>query len=41
VTGTAERIVAAFGVIDQLTRERGPVTSETVPAVRAAWGHRR
>jgi PII-like signaling protein len=36
VIDTAERIVAAFDVIDEFTRERGPVTSETVPAVRAA-----
>jgi PII-like signaling protein len=39
-TGTPERIVAAFDVTDELTGERGPVTSEPVPAVRAAQGHR-
>jgi PII-like signaling protein len=33
---TAKRILAAFDVIDELARERGPVTSETVPAVRAS-----
>lgn len=30
-----ERIATAFSVIDELTREQGLVTSETVPAVRA------
>jgi hypothetical protein len=33
---TAERIVAVFDLVGELTRERGPVTSETVPAARAA-----
>jgi PII-like signaling protein len=36
MTLTAKRIVATFDVIEELTRERGPVSSETVPAVRAA-----
>jgi RNA polymerase sigma-70 factor (ECF subfamily) len=35
VIDTAERIFAAFDIIDELTRERGLVTSETVPAMRA------
>lgn len=39
VIDTAERIFAAFDIIDELTKERGLVTSETVPAVRAALGH--
>jgi PII-like signaling protein len=29
------RIATAFAVIDELTREQGLVTSETVPALRA------
>jgi PII-like signaling protein len=33
VVDTAERIAAAFGVIDELTSERGLVTVEDVPAV--------
>ena len=36
VIDTAKRIVVVFDVIDELTGERGPVTSETVSAVRAA-----
>ena len=36
VIDTPERIPAAFGIIDELTGERGLVTSETVPATRAA-----
>jgi len=36
VLGTAERISAAFDVIDELTGERGLVTSETVAVARAA-----
>jgi len=39
VIGTAERIFAAFDIIDELTKERGLVTSETVPAMRAFSGH--
>jgi PII-like signaling protein len=35
VIDTPERISAAFSIIDELTTERGLVTSETVPAVRA------
>jgi PII-like signaling protein len=35
VLGTAERICAAFDVIDELTGERGLVTSQTVATVRA------
>jgi PII-like signaling protein len=35
VVDTPERIAAAFAVIDELTAERGLVTSETVPAMRA------
>jgi PII-like signaling protein len=35
VIDTPHRIPAAFAVIDELTAERGLVTSETVPAVRA------
>jgi PII-like signaling protein len=46
VIDTPDRIAGAFGVIDELTREGGLVTSEIVPAMRAAtadWrrgGHR-
>ena len=40
VIDTAEHISVAFDVIDELTGERGLVTSETVPAMRAASGHR-
>ena len=39
VIDTAERIFAAFDIIDELTKEHGLVTSETVPAARAALGH--
>ena len=39
VIDTAERIFAAFDIIDELTRERGLVTSETVPAIRASSRH--
>jgi PII-like signaling protein len=39
VIDTAERIFAAFDIIDELTRERGLVTSEVVPAIRSASGH--
>jgi PII-like signaling protein len=35
VIGTAERIFAAFDIIDELTKERGFVTSQTVHAIRA------
>jgi PII-like signaling protein len=35
VIDTPERIAASFAVVDELTRERGLVTSEMVPAVRA------
>jgi PII-like signaling protein len=40
VIDTAERISAAFDVIDELTGKRGLVTSETVAAMRAASGQR-
>lgn len=36
VIDTPERIPEAFGIIDELTAERGLVTSETIPALRAA-----
>ena len=36
VIDTPERIPAAFGIIDELTSERGLVTSETIPATRGA-----
>jgi PII-like signaling protein len=36
VVDTPERIAAAFPVIDELTARQGLVTSETVPAMRAA-----
>ena len=36
---TAERIFAAFDIIDELTKEQGLVTSETLPAMRATSGH--
>jgi len=35
VLGTAERISAAFDVIDELTSERGLITSQTVATMRA------
>ncbi len=38
VIDSAERIAAAFAVIDELTASRGLVTSEVVPAMRAG-GH--
>jgi len=38
VVDTPERIAAAFAVIDELTAGQGLVTSETVPAMRAAAG---
>jgi PII-like signaling protein len=34
VIDAPERIATAFTVIDELTREQGLVTSETVPALR-------
>jgi len=40
VIDTAERIFAAFDIIDEHTKERGLVTSEAVPAMRAFPGHR-
>ena len=40
VIDTPERISAAFSVIDELTSERGLVTSETIPALRASAGDR-
>jgi PII-like signaling protein len=40
VIDTPERISAAFSVIDELTSERGLVTSETIPAMRASAGDR-
>jgi PII-like signaling protein len=40
VIDTPERIAAAFSVIDELTGERGLVTSETIPAMRASAGGR-
>ena len=39
VIDTAGRISAAFDIIDELTSERGLVTSETVLAMRATPGH--
>jgi PII-like signaling protein len=38
VTGTPDRMSAAFSVIDELTAERGLVTSEPVAAIRAVNG---
>jgi PII-like signaling protein len=35
VVDTPGRIAAAFSVIDELTTERGLVTCETIPALRA------
>jgi PII-like signaling protein len=32
---TPDRIAALFGIVDELTRERGLVTSELVPATWA------
>ena len=36
VIDAPNRIAAAFAIVDELTREQGLVTSETVPAMRAA-----
>ncbi len=41
VIDSPERIAAAFLIADELTAERGLVTAETVPAMRAAAGNRR
>ena len=41
VIDTPDRIAAAYTVIDELTSERGLVTSETIPAMRASAGNRR
>ncbi len=41
VIDTPDRIAAAYSVIDELTSERGLVTSETIPAMRASAGNRR
>lgn len=40
VIDTPDRIAAAFSVIDELTSERGLVTSEIVPAMRASADRR-
>jgi PII-like signaling protein len=41
VIDTPERIATAFHIIDELTSEQGLVTSEIIPALRAAAGDRR
>ena len=41
VIDTAERIFPAFDIIDELTKERGFVTSETVPVMRVPSGNHR
>jgi PII-like signaling protein len=41
VIDTPERIATAFPIIDELTSGHGLVTSETIPALRAAAGDRR
>jgi len=38
VIDTPERISAAFDIVDELTSERGLVTSEAIPALRATSG---
>ena len=40
VIDAPEHIATAFAIIDELTSEQGLVTSETVPAIRAAGGAR-
>jgi len=40
VIDTPDRMAAAFSVIDELTSERGLVTSEIVPAMRSSAGRR-
>jgi PII-like signaling protein len=40
VIDAPDRISRAFAIVDELTREHGLVTSETVPAMRAADGGR-
>jgi PII-like signaling protein len=39
VIDAAERIFPPFDIIDELTKERGLVTSQTVPAMRAPSGN--
>jgi PII-like signaling protein len=39
VIDTADRTLAAFGIVDKLTSERGLVTSEIIPAFCAASAH--
>jgi PII-like signaling protein len=41
VIDTPGRITTAFEIIDELTSERGLVTSETIPAMRATTGDRK
>jgi len=41
VIDTPERIPAAFGIIDELTAERGLVTSEAIQVVRVPAAGRR
>jgi PII-like signaling protein len=36
VIDAPERVAAAFAIVDELTAERGLVTAETIPAMRAA-----
>ena len=40
VIDAPDRIATAFAIVDELTREQGLVTSETVPAMRAPGGGR-
>ena len=41
VVDSPGRTAQAFGIIDELTREHGLVTSETIPALQASTGGRR
>jgi PII-like signaling protein len=38
VIDTPERIIEAYAIVDELTAERGLVTSETIPAMRSSTG---
>lgn len=40
VIDTPEQIARAYAIVDELTAERGLVTSETIPAMRSSTGHR-
>jgi hypothetical protein len=41
VVDSPGRTARAFGIIDELTREHGLITSETIPALQASTAGRR